>query len=68
MTCYPSDSSDARYKLDLDIANRLIVARNAARIVGCRTFESASELTPEAMRTSKPTNRRLLLNPFSFSR
>src|SRR5215211_3463477 len=63
------DPSDVRYKLYLDNANRPRVAHivSRCRIVShCRTFDIVSALIRVATSTSKSTNRRLLLTPFSF--
>ena len=57
------DPSDVRYKLYLDTANRLRVARIVS---SCRTCDIESVLIQVATRTSKPINRRLQLTPFSF--
>jgi len=57
------DPSDVRYKPYLDTANHLRVARIVS---SCRTCDIESVLIQVATRTSKPTNRRLQLTPFSF--
>ena len=56
-------SNAARYKLYLDTANRPRVARIVAR---CHTSDIVFVPIQVVTRKSKPTNRRLLLTPFSF--